>query len=253
MKKCGIIPFREGFNLLAGPRRGDPELLVELGFLALPGKERCTSAETVERAFLLLKGEVVFRWGGRAVRVSRGSWRDQGPYCLHVPAGMEVRIDGMADHSELTVHRTENMALFPAELIAPEDVWDARREASGPDAGRGWNTRTVIGPGGCPASRLILGETVLSPGHWSGPPEGQRVPPETALFKFYPQNGFGLVKADGRACLSTENTVVKLRKDSGFQYVGAPGYWQYCVWCARDRRDGSQAGPKTGEGAGGPV
>jgi len=249
MKKCGIIPFRDGFNCLAGPPAGDFELLTELGFLALPGKEYYSSEETTERAFLLLKGDVIFRWGNHAVRVSRWSWKDQGPYCLHVPAGMRIRVDGVADHSELTVHQMKNMAAFPAKLITPEDIWDARFGKADVKTGQEWISRRVIVPDGRPASKLVLGETVLKPGHWSHRLNGQSFRTETALFKFYPSNGFGIVREDGQACLSTENTVVRIRDDKDFTFVSAPGYWQYCVWCARNRSDDFSTKPEAGEEA----
>lgn len=244
MKKYGIIPFRDGFNPLAGPAAGDPELSVEWGFLALPGKERYTSGEKAERAFLLLKGDVMFRWGDRQIRASRTSWKNQGPYCLHVPAETEVRIDGIADHSELTVYQTENEASFPARLVAPDDVWDASRGEPGTDAAGGWNVRKILVPDGRVASALALGETVLKPGHWSRRLDKRDIPPEAALFQYEPPNGFGLVKSGEQACLSTENTVVKLLGGSGFMSVSAPGYWQYCVWCARSRPDGPGTGRK---------
>lgn len=249
MKKYGIIPFREGFNPLVGPAAGDPELSVEWGFLALPGKGRYASKEKAERAFLLLKGDVIFWWGGRQVRASRTSWRNQGPYCLHVSAETEVCIDGIADHNELMVYQTENEAPFPDRLVTPDNVWDTCHREPHTDASEGENIRKILDSDGCVASVLVLGETVLKPGHWSRCLDKRDLPPEAALFQYEPQNGFGLVRSGEQACLSTENTLVKLLNGSSFMSVSAPGYWQYCVWCACGCSGGPGAGP---EAKGGP-
>ncbi|MDO4270383.1 MAG: 5-deoxy-glucuronate isomerase [Eubacteriales bacterium] len=234
MKKCNVTPFRRGYNTVAGPSIGDGELLMEFGFLALSGKTVYESAEPCERAFLLIRGDVTFSWEGHTERVRRGLWRDCGPYCLHVPAGIAVRIEGHADHSELSVHQTENENTFPARLLTPADAKDVRRGKDTLDGSTERIVRDIISQQSCPASNLVLGEVILKPGRWGGYPNHYHPQPEVFFFKYYPENGFGIANVGDRAYLTTNNTAVKITANCDHPCVCAPGYWQYSIWCIRN-------------------
>lgn len=232
--KYQITPFRAGYNPVAGPSVGDGELQMEFGFLSLSGRESYESEARTERAFLLIGGDVTFVWDNRRERVSRGLWRDAGPYCLHVPAGAHVRIEGHADHSELTIHETENDAAFASRLLTPEDARNIRRGADTLDGSTDRIVRDIITQENCPYSNLVLGEVILKPGRWGGYPNHYHPQPEVFFFKYYPVNGFGIVNIGDKAYLTMENTAVKITPYADHPCVCAPGYWQYSVWCIRN-------------------
>lgn len=234
MKKYGVTPFQAGYNAVAGPSLGDAELMMEFGFLKLHGKTTYHSCNTMERAFLLIGGDVTFCWEGNRVRVVRGLWRDMGPYCLHVPAGVSVKIEGNADISELTVHQTENHNEFSAKLFAPEEVQDVRRGADNLEGSTDRIVRDIINQSNCPYSNLVLGEVILKPGRWGGYPNHYHPQPEVFFFKYYPTNGFGIANVGDKAYVTTNNTAVKITANCDHPCVCAPGYWQYSVWCIRN-------------------
>lgn len=234
MKKYSVTPFRAGYNPVAGPSVGDDELLMEFGLLSLCGKTGYTNQEPLERAFLLVSGDVTFCWEGRRVRAARGRWKDDGPYCLHVPAGVAVRIEGHADHSELTVHQTENEKGFASCLFAPGDAQNVRRGADTLDGSTERIVRDIINQNSCPDSNLVLGEVILKPGRWGGYPNHYHPQPEVFFFKYYPSNGFGIANVGDQAFLTANNTAVKIPANCDHPCVCAPGYWQYSVWCIRN-------------------
>ena len=234
MKKDGVTPFRPGYNPVAGPSVGDGELQMEFGYLLLAGKTCYEDASHEERAFLLVRGDVTFCWDGRRVRVKRGLWRDDGPFCLHVPAGTAVRIEGHADHSELTVHQTENERVFSPRLLTPADAKNVRRGADTLDGSTERVVRDIISQDNCPASNLVLGEVILKPGRWGGYPNHYHPQPEVFFFQYYPKNGFGIANVGDRAFVTKNNTAVKITPNADHPCVTAPGYWQYSVWCIRN-------------------
>lgn len=234
MKKYGVQPFRPGYNTVAGPSAGDGELQMEFGFLALSGRTDYRNDAPLERAFLLVGGDVTFCWNGRSVRAVRGLWRDCGPFCLHVPAGVSVRIVGHADHSELTVHQTANDRAFSDRLFTPDDAKNVRRGTDTLDGSTERIVRDIINQDNCPASNLVLGEVILKPGRWGGYPNHFHPQPEVFFFKYYPTNGFGIANVGDKAYLTTNNTAVKITENCDHPCVCAPGYWQYSVWCIRN-------------------
>ena len=88
---------------------------MDFGLLRLAPGQRFTEAQHLERAYLLIHGEVTLEWDGEKQTVLRENCFDFSPWVLHVPNDVEVTITAGAD-SELTVHRTDNETMFDAKL-----------------------------------------------------------------------------------------------------------------------------------------
>ncbi len=186
-----------------------------------------------ERAFLLIYGNVTFEWNGQAETVDRPTFYDDDPFTLHVPAGVEVKITGVSTDSELTVHQTENEKQFKAKLLKPADCRIERRGA-GVMQGTGERlVRTIIDYGMNPDSNLMLGEDMHYPGRWAGFPSHHHEQPEIYYYKFFPEQGFGLMKLGDEGVLMEQNDTVLIPPNFDHPQVAAPGYGMYFLWVIR--------------------
>ena len=74
-----------------------------------------------ETAVLLMSGKIRYEWEGNAETVSRKDVFTEGPWCVHVCTGTEVKVTAQED-SEILVQCTHNDREFPAKLYKPEDA-----------------------------------------------------------------------------------------------------------------------------------
>lgn len=107
---------------------------------------------------------------------------------------MKLTVKGIADDSEIAVMRTENDKIFePVIRCGDKIVNEIRGKGFMNEAGTRI-VRTAQDVRLSPESNLMLGEDVHYPGKWSGFPSHSHAQPETYFYKFYPKNGFGLLK-----------------------------------------------------------
>ena len=135
---------------------------MDFGLLRLAPGQRFSEAQHLERAYLLIHGEVTLEWGGQKQTISRENCFDFSPWVLHVPNDVEVTITAGKD-SELTVHRTDNETLFDAKLYTPEECASEER---GKGTMRETSTRivrTVFDHSNAPYSNLVVGQVVELP------------------------------------------------------------------------------------------
>jgi len=208
-------------------------MLMDFGILRLAKGQKEMDNEDKERAYLLVKGEVVFEWQGNIVRATRKSCFDENPWCLHVPAGIEVSIKGMSEDSELTVHKTDNERAFEAKFYMPDDC---RSEERGKGTMKETSTRTVrtiFDYGNADYSNLVLGEVIDHPGRWSSYPPHHHPQPEIYYYKFNPENGFGYAELGEEVLKVRENDTVKIGEGMTHPQATAPGYAMYYLWVIR--------------------
>ena len=85
------------------------------------GETRSFKRDGEEVAVLLLSGKIIYTWEGNEEAVSRKDVFTEGPWCVHVCTGTEVRVTAEAD-SEILVQCTKNNTEFAAKLYRPEDA-----------------------------------------------------------------------------------------------------------------------------------
>lgn len=215
-------------------RDGDhPELLMDFEVLKLENAQRFTDTAPLERAYLLMYGSVTFRWAGCEETVVRGSYLDEDPVCLHVPPGVAVEVVGAAEDSELTIHRTENDGTFPAKLYRQGECRNEVRGKGQMNEAGTRIVRTILDKSISPDANLMLGEDVHYPGKWSGFPSHHHPQPEIYFYKFYPENGFGLIKLGDGAELLEHNDTLLIHPGQVHPQVSAPGYAMYYIWVIR--------------------
>jgi len=224
-------PFAPGYNSIVEECAGG--MLMDFGVLKLTGGYVHTCSEAKERVFLLLYGKVVFEWEGNKVAAYRDSFLDDEVWSLNVPPGVEVAITGAGDDSEVSVCKTINETFFPPKVYTKTGtVVEMRGKGLMNEAGTRI-VRTFMDKSLTPHSNFMIGEDVHYPGKWAGFPSHHHPQPEIYFYKFYPRQGFGLLKLGDEGVLLEHNDAVKIGPNLVHPQVAAPGYAMYFLWIIR--------------------
>jgi 5-deoxy-glucuronate isomerase len=210
-----------------------PDMLMDFGILKLAPGGRHASEAGLERAFLLLGGEVELEWEGGSQHIRRASLFDESPWCLHLPAASRASFTAGAAGAELSCHATANPADFPARLHAPEECGSEER---GKGTLRETSTRivrTIFDDHNAPRANLVLGEVVNFPGKWSSYPPHHHPQPEIYHYRFLPAGGFGLTAIGERAYVLAHGDTILIRDGEVHPQAAAPGYAMYYLWVIR--------------------
>lgn len=225
-------PFKYGYNVITTMDENVNNTMMDFGILKLARGQAETDTEQKERAFLLIKGEVILEWENMKETVQRNSFFDENPWVLHVPKGLEVNLTGVADGTEICVIKTVNDQMFTPRLYNNE-------ECASEDRGKGTMkeastrvVRTVFDYSNAKHSNLVLGEVINYPGKWSSFPPHYHPQPEIYFYKFNRENGFGFCQLGDEAVQVKHNDTVKIF-DVTHSQVTAPGYAMYYVWVIR--------------------
>jgi len=191
--------FATGYTPITGMGGAHAEMLMNFGILKLaPGGSHASEA-ALERAYLLLDGEVELEWEGGSRRIRRGSLFDESPWCLHLPAGARVSLSAGVGGVELACLATANPARFPARLYTQEDCASEERGKGTLRETATRIVRTIFDDRNAPYSNLVLGEVITYPGKWSSYPPHHHPQPEIYHYRFLPPGGFGLTNIGERA------------------------------------------------------
>ncbi len=226
-------PFSEGYNSITELGGKSAEMLMDFGILKLDAGDSEANQDAKERAYLLITGEVVFKWLDKEVSAKRENCFDQEPWCLHVPTGVGIRITALSNGTELAVMKTENEKSFEARLFTPEEC---RSEQRGKGTMKETSTRTVrtiFDITNAEDSKLVLGEVIDHPGKWSSYPPHHHPQPEIYFYKFLPQNGFGYAELGEEVYKVRSNDTIKILEGMTHPQATAPGYAMYYLWVIR--------------------
>lgn len=189
--------------------------------------------EKNETAFLLLRGQLTFRWNGEcATTAVRENPFQKTPYALHVCRGTKVEIKAELD-SEFIIQQTDNERVFDPVYYTPEKCLyqEFGNEQWG---GTGHRTcATMFDLSNAPYSNMVLGEVFHHPGKWSSYPPHHHPQPELYYYQFdYPQ-GFGAAFMGDDVQKCTDGSFLCIQPGCAHQQVCAPGYTMYYVWMIR--------------------
>ncbi|MDD2534204.1 MAG: 5-deoxy-glucuronate isomerase [Eubacteriales bacterium] len=207
--------------------------LMDFGALRIGYRQAFESDEDLERAFLLVYGEVQLDWAGQTTTIARTNCFDESPYVLHVPAGFPVRITGIAPDSELSYLATPNTEVFGARLFNPADCQSEQRGQGTMNETATRIVRTVFDKTIAPNSNLALGEVITFPGKWSSYPPHHHSQPEIYFYKFLPENGFGYSGLGDEVCKVKQNSTTLMTDHITHPQVAAPGYAMWYLWAIR--------------------
>lgn len=225
--------WEKGYNTITSIDEKKNNTLMDFGVLVLNEGTVEIDKMNMERAFLLVHGEVRFEWGNNAEVLKRESFLNENPGCLHVPKGVDVKITGIGKSSEICVIRTFNDLVFPPKLYCREECMS---EARGKGTMKETSTRivrTVFDKSNSPLSNLVLGEVIDYPGKWSSYPPHHHLQPEIYFYKFFPENGYGFAQLGEDVVKVHSNDTLKILNDVSHPQVTAPGYTMYYLWVIR--------------------
>jgi 5-deoxy-glucuronate isomerase len=225
--------FPQGYTPITAIGGAHRDMLMDFGILRLTPGGRHASGAALERAYLLMDGEVELEWEGGARRIRRGSLFDESPWCLHLPAGARLAVTAGAGGAELACQAATNPARFPARLYSPEECASEERGKGTLRETATRVVRTIFDDRNAPHSNLVLGEVITLPGKWSSYPPHHHPQPEIYHYRFLPEGGFGLTAIGERAYLLAHGDTVLIREGEVHPQTAAPGYAMYYLWVIR--------------------
>lgn len=226
--------FVFGYNAITDLRQKHQEMRMDFGILKLnEGMVFEDDHPELERVYLLIYGKVEIEYDGNKVVAERGSYLNENIWCINTPQGVKLTVKGLAADSEIAVMRTENDKKFEPVVRCGEQIVNEIRGKGFMNEAGTRIVRTAQDVRLSPDSNLMLGEDVHYPGKWSGFPSHSHKQPEIYFYKFYPKNGFGLLKLGDDAVLLEHNDTVKIQPQLVHPQVAAPGYAMYYIWVIR--------------------
>ncbi|MCD8009904.1 MAG: 5-deoxy-glucuronate isomerase [Lachnospiraceae bacterium] len=197
-----------------------------------PGSIRHFLRTGEETAVLLLSGRITYEWGREKQTVSRMDVFTEGPWCLHVPAGIEITVRAEGE-SQILVQCTQNEKKFAARLHRPEDApWGYSSVGKfGNVAKRRVNT--IFDHDIEPASNMVLGEVLNDRGNWSGYLPHRHPQPETYYFLFDRPEGFGASFVGDQVFKSVDGSFSAIPGGELHPQAVAPGFQMYTCWMIR--------------------
>jgi len=226
-------PFKSGYNPILSMDDKENGTLMDFGILKMNKSCEESSSETKERAYLLIYGEVTFRWGNNKKTVRRDSFLEENPWCLHVPAGETVKIEALSEEAEVSVAKAYNERVFNPRLYSDKEcrVEEFGKGTLGETSTR--IVRTVFDYSNAGYSNLVVGEVINYPGKWSSYPPHYHLQPEIYFYKFHPRQGFGYSECGEEVFKVRNNDAAVFTNDVTHSQAAAPGYAMYYVWVIR--------------------
>jgi len=221
--------FAYGFTPITEQHGKYRELLLDFGILKMKRGDEHNSSGGRERAWLLIKGTVTFKWDGNTKTATRNSCFDEAPYVLHVSKDTEVFIETNSE-CEICVEQVDNEKSFGAKLYTPNDVRTDIFGAGTLNETSIRSVRTVFDGEINPLSNMVMGEVINHPGKWSSYPPHDHPQPEIYHYRFFPEQGFGISVLDDNAHVVKNGDTTLIKPNTTHSQGAAPGYAMYYIW-----------------------
>lgn len=230
MKFGRLGELKHGYNAMT---TCESAMLMDIGYQVMQMQEEVTfKDDKKETAFVILQGEVSIHWKNQVETMKRNSIFDENPYCLHIPADVEVVIQSKSN-AEILIQKTENDRYFNPKFYRPDDcqcdqfgagMWNGTAERT---------VRTIFDYTNAPYSNMVNGEVVNRPGRWSGYIPHTHPQPEVYTYKFDKPQGFGCSFIGDDAYKISHNSYSAIPGGDSHPQVTAPGYAMWYSWMIR--------------------
>ncbi len=237
-KKCIIMLIRQdkglkkGYNSITSLDDESNITMMDFGILVLDEGETYEDAEGKEKAYLLLKGGVVFEWDGERAEARRDSFFDENPVALSVPSNTAVKVTSLSADTQICITRTYNDRQFSSRYYSKEDCRSEMRGRGTMGETSTRIVRTIFDYTNARESNLVLGEVITYPGKWSSYPPHHHPQPEIYYYRFLPEQGFGFAMLGDEVVKVHDHDTVVIDNVSHPQ-TAAPGYAMFYVWVIR--------------------
>lgn len=227
----GEHPF--GYTPIASMGGEHSDMMMDFAVLRMRAGESFTDERPLEKAFLLVYGEVTFSWDGQEKTVRRDNCFDTAPTALHVDAYTPVTLSAVSADSEINIVRTDNERAFAARLYLDTDTPDEMRGQGLMKETSTRIVRTIFDYSNAPYSNLVLGEVIGFPGKWSSYPPHHHPQREIYYYKCNPANGFGYAELGEDVLKVRQNDTVFIGAGLTHPHVTPPGYALWYLWAIR--------------------
>lgn len=226
-------PFAFGYTPITTMDEKERNTMMDFGIVRLRKAQTYTDERPLERAFLLVSGEITFAWEGKKETITRLNCFDYDPFVLHVPQNGKVEITGVGEDSEVSITATINDTSFPCRLYTDKECASEERGKGTMREASTRIVRTVFDYSNAKYSNLVVGEVIDYPGKWSSYPPHHHPQPEIYYYKFNPENGYGFCQLGENAVMVKNNDTVKIIDELSHPQTTAPGYAMYYLWVIR--------------------
>ena len=232
-KEFSYPEFENGVKVLSTAGDAVNDMMMDIAVYCMKaGEKRTFCYENQETAVLLVQGEVSFHWDGKMQQGKRGSFVEEGPYCLHVSGGVQVTVKAIAD-SEVLVQRTANDRTFPSVFYRPEDC---RNDVFGKGVLENKierTVRTIFDYSNAPYSNMVNGEVINHQGGWSSYTPHHHPQPEVYYYRYERPEGFGACFIGDSVYKIMDGAVAAIPGGKTHPQVTAPAYPMYYCWMIR--------------------
>ena len=224
--------FKNGYNSITEMSGCHSDMLMDFGVLKLT-KNLTYTSESLERALLLVKGEILLEWLDKKTLLKRDSFLDENPSCLHLPDDTAVKITGISDDSEIIIAATNNENKFEPKLYTSEECRSEQFGAGVLNETSNRTVRTIFDYNNAPHAKLVIGEVINHPGRWSSYPPHDHPQPEIYFYKFDKEQGFGVSILEDDAYVVRNNDTCCITPGKVHPQVTSPGYPMWYCWMIR--------------------
>lgn len=222
-----------GYTAITEMNGAYSNMLMDFGVLRLRKGESWTEEQPLEKAYLLVYGEVKFTWDGQNHTEFRPNCFDVPPTALHVSKKTSVTIECLSEDCEINVLRTDNEREFDAKLYLPKDTPDEFRGAGTMHETSTRIVRTIFDYKNAPYANLVLGEVIGFPGKWSSYPPHHHPQPEVYYYKCNPANGWGYAEVGEEVIKVRNGDTVCIDAGMTHPQCTPPGYALWYLWAIR--------------------
>ncbi len=224
------MTFADGYTSIVEQKGRYADMLMDFGILKMQKDHTVSNEDDLERAYLLIEGDVVFEWEGKRVEARRSSCFDENPWVLHLPGKVGVTITCRSQQAELAIQKTENCKRFQSKIYSQEECRSEQFGAGTMNETSTRTVRTVFDAANAPDSNMVIGEVINHPGKWSSYPPHDHPQPEVYHFRFLPENGFGYSGQGEDVVMVKDGDTVTIPPFLVHPQVAAPGYAMYYIW-----------------------
>ncbi len=235
IKACGPHPF--GLTWKARMNGDHADMLMDFGVYRMRRGDVYEDSSLLEKAVLLVYGEVLFTWGAQTHTQARENCFDVPPTALHVNEQTSIQVVCLSEEAEINILRTDNEKLFENRLYLPEDTPDEFRGAGLMRETSTRIVRTIFDYSNAKDANLVLGEVIGFPGKWSSYPPHHHPQPEIYYYKCNPENGFGYGELGEDVVKVQNNDTVFIQPGLTHPHCTAPGYALWYLWAIRHLAD----------------
>ena len=230
-KARGAHPF--GLAWLAKMGGPHADMLMDFGVFRMKKGDVWADSAPLEKAVLLVYGQVKFEWDGGEHTQKRESCFDIPPTALHGDKAHPLSVTCLSDEAEINILRTDNGKEFGARLYLPQDTPDEFRGAGLMRETSTRIVRTIFDYTNAPDANLVLGEVIGFPGKWSSYPPHHHPQPEIYYYKTCPEKGFGFGGLGDEVMKVENNDTVFISPGLTHPHCAAPGYALWYLWAIR--------------------